>query len=320
MNERQAPVMIDLRLLPAAASTWAATWWATSRPPPWPLAAALLVLCCATSASYAYSRRHTHPPRHARTPPRSARMGVALLCACLACALAVAGMARQRYDADPARREAGPIRARVVLEDDPAPSPSGHVARRRARVRIAEVFDGIRWAPSQARAFVSAPGWEDAARGDVFEVTGTLDPSFASAPPSVGSVRARRASLIERPGGVYAWMRVAHRSFVAACETLPGHARALVPGMAVGDARLLSADLAEAMKMTSLTHLTAVSGSHIVIILAALNLVLPARKVLRLVATVVVLCGIVILVGPQPSVLRSVCVAAVACLGLILGR
>ena len=115
MNERQAPVMIDLRLLPAAASTWAATWWATSRPPPWPLAAALLVLCCAASASYAYSRRHTHPPRHARTPPRSARMGVALLCACLACALAVAGMARQRYDADPARREVGPIRARVVL-------------------------------------------------------------------------------------------------------------------------------------------------------------------------------------------------------------
>lgn len=320
MNERQAPVMIDLRLLPAAASTWAATWWATSRPPPWPLAAALLVLCCVTSASYAYSRRHTHPPRHARTPPRSVRMGVALLCACLACTLAVAGMARQRYDADPARREAGPIRARVVLEDDPAPSPSGPVARRRARVRITEVFDGIRWAPSQARALVSAPGWEDAARGDVFEVTGTLDPSFASAPPSVGAVRARRASLIERPGGVYAWMRVTHRSFVAACETLPGHARALVPGMAVGDARLLRADLAEAMKMTSLTHLTAVSGSHIVIILAALNLVLPARKVLRLVATAVVLCGIVILVGPQPSVLRSVCVAAVACLGLILGR
>ena len=133
-------------------------------------------------------------------------------------------------------------------------------------------------------------------------------------------MRARRASLIERPGGVYAWMRVTHRSFVAACETLPGHARALVPGMAIGDDRLLSADLAEAMKTTSLTHLTAVSGSHIVIILAALNLVLPARKVLRLVATAVVLCGIVILVGPQPSVLRSVCVAAVACLGLVLGR
>ena len=97
-------------------------------------------------------------------------------------------------------------------------------------------------------------------------------------------------------------------------------ARALVPGMAIGDDRGMPADLSDAMKKTSLTHLTAVSGSHIVIILATVTLIVPARKPLRLGANLLVLGTILTLVGPDPSVVRSVCVAAVAALGLILGR
>ena len=90
--------------------------------------------------------------------------------------------------------------------------------------------------------------------------------------------------------------------------------------MAIGDDRLVPTDLADAMKATSLTHLTAVSGSHIVIILAALNLILPARVPLRVGGTLTVLGTIITLVGPEASVVRSVCVASVATLGLILGR
>jgi len=90
--------------------------------------------------------------------------------------------------------------------------------------------------------------------------------------------------------------------------------------MAIGDDRGMPADLSDAMKKTSLTHLTAVSGSHIVIVLATVTLVVPARKPLRLGATILVLTTILTLVGPDPSVVRSVCVAAVASLGLILGR
>jgi len=90
--------------------------------------------------------------------------------------------------------------------------------------------------------------------------------------------------------------------------------------MAIGDDRGMPADLSDAMKKTSLTHLTAVSGSHIVIILATVTLVIPARKPLRLASTILVLGTILTLVGPEPSVVRSVCVAAVAALGLILGR
>ena len=315
-----APRMIDLRLAPAAAATWAATWWATGRPAQWAWvgACALAALTCATS--YARSHRGRRSPRHALTPPRSLRLALVLLLACTACALAVGSTARWQYDADPARRDSGPIHARVVLETDPAPPSSGFSATRSARARIETISVGEEWIPSNATALVRTPGWQDAARGDVYEVWGSLDATFAADTPSVGTIRVRRTQLIERPGGLSAWMRSTHRAFAHACAPLPRDARSLVPGMAIGDDRAMPADLALAMKTTSLTHLTAVSGSHIVIVLTTVTLVVPARKPLRLGATILVLGTILILVGPDPSVVRSVCVAAVAALGLILGR
>ena len=311
-----APRMIDLRLAPAAAATWAATWWATGCLAPRAVIPACALVSIGCAASYVRSQRGRRSPRHALTPPRSLRLALALLLACVACALAVGSAARRHYDADPARRDSGPIHARVVLQSDPAPASRS----RRARARIEAVAQGEEWLPSNATALVRTPGWEEAARGDIYEVWGSLDATFAADAPSVGTIRVRRAQLIARPGGLSAWMRSTHRAFAHACAPLPRDARSLVPGMAIGDDRAMPADLSDAMKKTSLTHLTAVSGSHIVIVLATVSLVVPARKALRLGATILVLGTILILVGPDPSVVRSVCVAAVAALGLILGR
>ena len=321
MSDTQcAPRMIDLRLAPAAAATWAATWWATDHPAPWAAICVCVLASLSCAASYAFSHRDRKAPRHALTPPRSARLGLALLLASIACALAVGSSARRHYDADPARRDSGPIHARVTLRSDPATASSGFSRRRRARVRIEAIAEGESWHPASAAALVSAPGWEEAARGDVYEVWGSLDATFAADAPSVGAIRVRRSQLIERPGGLALWTRATHRAFSRACTHLNRDARALVPGMAIGDDRGMPADLAQAMKSTSLTHLTAVSGSHIVIILATVTLVIPPRKPLRITATILVLGTILTLVGPEPSVVRSVCVAAVAALGLILGR
>lgn len=321
MSEPQcAPRMIDLRLAPAASATWAATRWATDHPVPWAVICVCVLASLSCAASYARSHRGRRSPRHALTPPRSARLGLALLLACVTCALAVGSTARRQYDADPARRDSGPIRARVVLQTDPAPASSGFSATRSARVRVEAVSMVEVWLPSSTTALVRAPGWDDAARGDVYEVWGSLDTTLAADAPSIGTIRVRRAQLIERPGGLTSWTRATHHAFSHACTHLNRDARALVPGMAIGDDRGMPADLSDAMKKTSLTHLTAVSGSHIVIILATVTLVVPARKPLRLASTILVLGTILTLVGPDPSVVRSVCVAAVAALGLILGR
>ena len=319
-NAQCAPRMIDLRLAPAATGTWAATWWATGHPAQWAWIGACALVALGCAASYARSQRNRKAPRHALTPPRSVRLGLALLLACVACALAVGSTARRQYDAAPARRDSGPIHARVVLQTDPAPASSGFSATRSSRARLEAVSVGEEWLPASTTALVRAPGWGDAARGDVYEVWGSLDATFAADAPSVGTIRVKRAQLIERPGGLASWTRATHRAFSRACMHLNRDARSLVPGMAIGDDRGMPADLAQAMKSTSLTHLTAVSGSHIVIVLATVTLIVPARKPLRLGATILVLGTILILVGPDPSVVRSVCVAAVATLGLILGR
>ena len=300
-THQSAPRMIDLRLLTPATATWATTWWATTHPAPHPLIATCALAAAITATSYSWSHRHTRPPRHALTPPRSLRLAAALILAATACALAVASAAGCAYLTDPARMDSGPIHARVRLERDPAPASSGFSTKRRARVRILAVRVGERWLTSGATALVSAPGWEDVARGDVYEISGSLDASFAAAAPSVGSIRARTVILAERPGGLDGWRRDTHRAFARACEHLARDARGLVPGMAIGDDRLVPSDLSDAMKATSLTHLTAVSGSHIVIILAALTLILPARVPLRVGATLAVLGTIVVLVGPEAS-------------------
>ena len=159
-----APRMIDLRLAPAAAATWAATWWATGHPAQWAWIGACALVALGCAASYACSQRGRNTPRHALTPSRSARLGVALLLACVACALAVGSAARRQYDADPARRDSGPIHARVLLQADPAPASSGFSATRSARARIEAVSVGEEWILSNATAVVRAPGWQDAAR------------------------------------------------------------------------------------------------------------------------------------------------------------
>ena len=321
MSDSQcAPRMIDLRLAPAAAATWGATWWATGHRAPWESIGACALLALACAAAYACSRRGRSAPRHALTPPASIRLGLALLLACVACALAVGSVARKQYDGDPTRRDSGPIHARVRLQTDPAPASSGFSTTRHARARIEAVAAGKEWIPAHATALVNAPGWDSGARGDIYEVWGSLDATFAADAPSVGTIRVRRSQLIERPDGLASWRRSTHDTFARACSSLPRDARALVPGMAIGDDRGMPADLAQAMRTTSLTHLTAVSGSHIVIILATVTLVVPPRKTMRLTATILVLGTILILVGPEASVLRSTCVAAVAALGLILGR
>lgn len=139
---QSAPRMIDLRLLTPATATWATTWWATTHPAPHPLIATCALAAAITATSYSWSHRHTRPPRHALTPPRSLRLAAALILAATACALAAASAAGRAYLTDPARMDSGPIHARVRLERDPAPASSGFSTKYRARVRILAVRGG----------------------------------------------------------------------------------------------------------------------------------------------------------------------------------
>jgi competence protein ComEC len=111
--------------------------------------------------------------------------------------------------------------------------------------------------------------------------------------------------------------------FVALTARLPGDGGGLLPGLAVGDTSAVSAELDAAMKASSLSHLTAVSGANCAIIVGLFfggAALCGARRWLRVAASLTALAGFVVLVTPEPSVVRAAAMATAAMLGVLLGR
>jgi len=104
---------------------------------------------------------------------------------------------------------------------------------------------------------------------------------------------------------------------------LPAPGGGLLPGLALGDTTAVDAALDRDMKRSSLSHLTAVSGANcavVVTLVFALAGALGLRRGLRIGAALAALAGFVVLVTPEPSVLRAAAMAAAALAGLALGR
>ena len=102
----------------------------------------------------------------------------------------------------------------------------------------------------------------------------------------------------------------------------PADRRALVSGMALGDDADMAQGTSQLMKDAGLSHLTAVSGANMAIVAGAFALALRAFGAsARIVGIVggVAICGYVLVVGPEPSVLRAGVMAAVALVAAILG-
>ncbi|MDG9719162.1 ComEC/Rec2 family competence protein [Streptomyces sp. DH24] len=120
-----------------------------------------------------------------------------------------------------------------------------------------------------------------------------------------------------------------------ATDGLPADARALLPGLVVGDTSRVTPELDAAFKETDLTHLLAVSGANFTILLALLlgppGLAQRAERrglaprlgiSLRQTAVLggVLTLGFVVVCRPDPSVLRAAACGSVALLALATGR
>ncbi|MCX5212972.1 ComEC/Rec2 family competence protein [Kitasatospora sp. NBC_00240] len=121
----------------------------------------------------------------------------------------------------------------------------------------------------------------------------------------------------------------------SACDGLPADARGLLPGLVVGDTSRLPDDLKEDFRATDLTHLTAVSGANLAILLAVLlgapgRAGTPERRGLAallglslrktaLLGTAVTLAFVTVC-RPDPSVLRAAATGLIGLLALASGR
>lgn len=159
--------------------------------------------------------------------------------------------------------------------------------------------------------------------GSHLELTGTL----AAAEP--GDDRAflffptTSPRVIGEPPWFLAWADDLRSTFLATATALPGDGGDLLAGLAVGDTSAVGPRLDSAMKAASLTHLTAVSGANCAVVIGLVMLGGAAAGVprgVRVAASGAVLVAFVVLVTPEPSVLRAAVMAGLVLAALGSGR
>ena len=113
------------------------------------------------------------------------------------------------------------------------------------------------------------------------------------------------------------------QTFLANIVGVSSDSGGLVAGLAVGDTTRLSSLSSETMKVVSLTHLTAVSGANCAIIVGLVYFLLSRLAIgrwLRISFAAMSLILYVLIVGPEPSVLRAAVMAGAVLFATGLGR
>ncbi|MFJ3229797.1 ComEC/Rec2 family competence protein [Streptomyces sp. NPDC086787] len=343
---------IDLRLVPPALAAWGTAALTLDAPPA--LTAGLATVCLITAALLLATGRRR------RTWPCVASAAVLLCVAAAAASAGLHGADLRRGPVPALARQHAATTAEVELVSDPwlsRPRVTGdHTAPSvvliRARVSRVEETDGtvvatrtpvLMVVDSDVPAPSAAPVPGRAAWLGLLPTT-RLRVSVRLAPVTAGGdrtaavlrVSARQAPrIVGEPTGPQRLAGRLRAGLRDATEGLPGDARALLPGLVVGDTSRITPDLDEAFKKTDLAHTLAVSGSNLTVLLALLigplglaqraerrglarRLGIPLRTTALLAATLT--AGFVLVCRPDPSVLRAAACGAVALLALATGR
>lgn len=136
-------------------------------------------------------------------------------------------------------------------------------------------------------------------------------------------VFATEAEVVEPAAGVFGIAADARQAFIDRSLRLPEPGAGLLPGLAVGDTRAVTPELNDDMRTSGLSHLTAVSGANCAIVVGAvfwLTALCGGGRMPRVLLAATALAGFVVLVTPEPSVIRAAVMAGVAMLTVLLGR
>ncbi|PZU46235.1 MAG: competence protein ComEC [Microbacterium sp.] len=174
--------------------------------------------------------------------------------------------------------------------------------------------------PVVVRSSEGPPGLD---LGSRVRVSGTAWPTDAGERAVLVVDAAATPEVLAVPAGPLAAASDLRNSLRALTVDLPPPGGGLIAGLAVGDTSAVDPALDAAMKTSSLSHLTAVSGANCALVVAiafGIAAGFRARRGVRVAAGVAALVAFVVLVSPEPSVVRAASMAAIAMLGILLGR
>ena len=171
--------------------------------------------------------------------------------------------------------------------------------------------------------FASHDGWRDCFRGNGSRPPSGLERRVAETLPRPCSPASSGAVPIGEPPWIQRAAGHLRAGLQRACASLPDRPGGLLPGLVIGDTSALDPVLEEQFRAAGMTHLVAVSGSNVAIIVGLV--VLIARRArfgpgpTALVAALAVV-GFVVLVRPSPSVLRAGLMGGIGLIALASGR
>lgn len=215
-------------------------------------------------------------------------------------------------------------RAELVMDTAPKPSartPGVYTAEARLRSFTA---DG-RTVRGNWRVLLVASGeeWEETAAGQRLALTAVVrepDPGRLTA----AVVSARGPPEPEgRPSAPHRLAAYVGERLAAASTAVPEPEAGLIPALAVGDDSRMDPGLSQDFRDTGLVHLVVVSGYHLSLVagvVLAVAGVLRAGPRTRVAAGAAAVAGIVVVAGPQPSVLRAAVMSGMMLLALAAGR
>ncbi|MFI1362193.1 ComEC/Rec2 family competence protein [Streptomyces griseochromogenes] len=372
-TDQRPPAPADLRLVPPALAVWGTAALTVDAAPGWSVGIAIACLVAGVAVLSA-SRPERSRRSWARLGRLRAPIAAVLLCVAAAAASAgLHGADVRRGPVPELARRFATVTAEVELTGDPwlsRPRVRGDHAAPIAVLARAEVLRveegdgaGVRTrspvlvvvdadvpgprAPPTADASAAPappgprgarPAWLGLLPSTRLRVHARLAPALTGGDRTAAVLRVRSEPAPQVVAGPSGPQRLAGRlrdGLRKATDGLPGDARALLPGLVVGDTSRITPELDEAFRETDLTHTLAVSGSNLTILLALLigppglaqrverrglapRLGLSLRTTALLAGALTL--GFVIVCRPDPSVLRAAACGTVALLALATGR
>ncbi|MBT2512749.1 ComEC/Rec2 family competence protein [Arthrobacter sp. ISL-30] len=329
---------MDLRLVPAALLAWGSAVAGTYLPAGWLLVlggflivASIFFLHWATPSK----RRWPHISRPKRKPMKRSANSLRSTLG-LACMLAagvtghnvVLGVERENSPtADLAADHAQAV-VDVVVTGTPRAlggrGQSGEDGRWAVTVQVVHVRAGGLNIREDARLTVmGSQPWAEAMPGQRLRATGRLKESRPGQPETAILSASSKPGVVEQPAGPLSLPSQLREALREASAWLPPDAAGLLPGMVTGDIEGLAEDLEAAMKPVGMTHLTAVSGANCSLVLGSLLLLARTLRLARPLAASAAVSGLgcfVLIVGPDPSVLRAALMGAIGVVALASGR
>lgn len=312
MRRRRGP---DLRLLPVAVVVWLAVVLTIMVRSPW-VAAGLLGVAALAGAGVCFLG-----PFRPGTTVAEGSLRVVVRTSSLVALVAAAWSARAawlvaRVDRHPLRETTTRLAETVELATAPKQLGGGSVL---LTVQVddlgtvplfldaRDVVAGIlAWQPGTSLAVEATAAETDRLAMAPLQLSASTAPDVVSPPDGLG--------------GVTAHLRAGLRD---AAQDLPGGTGELVPGMVVGDVSMQDPVVREQFLATGLTHLTAVSGANLAIVTGSVLVLVTAwgwPLWSRYLAAFLCLVAFVLLVGPEPSVLRAAVMGVVGLVAALSAR